>query len=540
MPFVGSVSTRRIRERLSGDWANYRVVVGMGYLVGTDIGTLGTKSVLVSTEGKILSSAFEEYGVETPRPGWAEQWPEIWFDAVAKTIRTVVERAGVHSDDISGLCVSGLYGGSGIPCDEEMRPLRPCIIWADRRAKGECDWVKRNVDVARLFQLTGNVVDPYYGYTKMLWIKFNEPAIWSRIHQLVTPNAYCIYRLTGSLSIDLSSAGNYGGLLDIHKRSWSEECMDALGIPRRLFPEQLSMSKDVVGELNSEGSRLTGLRKGTPVSAGGIDAPVSALSVGALNDGDLASMLGTSMCNGFINRQNRLSRQLVSYPYVADDREATYSFAGIVTAGYCIRWFRDQLGRAEMKLAEELDLSAYALLDLEAEKVPPGCDGLVFMPHMMVGERAPYWDDDVRGCLAGLTLYHTKAHMFRAFLEGIAYALRYSIEVATAAGMPLRRVLLVNGGAKSRLWRTILTDVTGLAMTYIAQNPGAPLGDALLAGVGNGTLEGYHVIDEWLEVSEVTKADPVRREKYDAYYTIYHQLYNSSKETFKALSAVTG
>jgi len=158
---------------------------------------------------------------------------------------------------------------------------------------------------------------------------------------------------------------------------------------------------------------------------------------------------------------------------------------------------------------------------------------------MMVGERAPYWDDHVRGCLAGLTLYHTKAHIFRAFLEGIAYALRYSIETATAAGMPLRRVLLVDGGARSRLWRSILTDVTGLVMTYVAQNPGAPLGDALLAGVGTGTLEGYHVIDEWLEVSEVTKPDPVRKRTYDRCYGLYRQLYEATKETFKALSAIT-
>ncbi len=511
----------------------------MTYLVGTDIGTLGTKSVLVKTDGKILSSAFEEYDVLTLRPGWAEQWPDVWFRAVTKTINAVIDRSGVSPDDVAGLCISGLYGGSGIPCDSEMRPLRPCIIWADRRATAECDWVKENVGVDRLFRLTGNVVDPYYGYTKMLWIKFNEPRVWGRVGRLMTPNAYCIYRLTGSFSIDLSSAGNYGGLLDIHRRAWSEEAMNALGIPRSLFPEELSMSKDVVGEVTDEGSRLTGLKKGTPVSAGGIDAPVSALSVGALQDGDLASMIGTSMCNGFISRQPRLTPQLVNYPYVADDREVLYSFAGIVTAGYCVRWFRDQLGRVEVNMAKDLDLSAYAVLDLEAERVPAGSEGLVFMPHMMVGERAPYWDDHVRGCLAGLTLYHTKAHIFRAFLEGIAYALRYSIETATAAGMPLRRVLLVDGGARSRLWRSILTDVTGLVMTYVAQNPGAPLGDALLAGVGTGTLEGYHVIDEWLEVSEVTKPDPVRKRTYDRCYGLYRQLYEATKETFKALSAIT-
>jgi len=512
----------------------------MAYLIGTDIGTLGTKSVLVKTDGKVLSSAFEEYDVLTPKPGWAEQWPDVWFRAVTKTISAVLDRSGVSPGEVAGLCISGLYGGSGIPCDKEMRPLRPCIIWADRRATTECDWVRQNVGVDRLFQLTGNVVDPYYGYTKMLWIKFHEPKIWAQIDKLMTPNAYCVHKLTGSVSLDLSSAGNYGGLLDIRKRTWSEEAMGALGIPRSLFPERLVMSRDVVGEVSEEGSELTGLKRGTPVSAGGIDAPVSALSVGALQDGDLASMLGTSMCNGFISRQLRLSPQLVNYPYVADDREAIYSFAGIVTAGYCIRWFRDQLGKAEANMAKELDLSAYAVFDLEAEKVPAGSEGLVFLPHMMVGERAPYWDDYVRGCLTGLTLYHTRAHIFRAFLEGIAYAMRYSLEVAAAAGMPLKRVLLVDGGAKSRLWRSILTDVTGSAMTYIAQNPGAPLGDALLAGVGTGTLEGYHVINEWLEAGEVIRPDAARSKTYDRYYALYRQVYEANRGVFKALSDIGG
>ncbi|HID90473.1 TPA: hypothetical protein EYP44_00750, partial [Candidatus Bathyarchaeota archaeon] len=283
-----------------------------------------------------------------------------------------------------------------------------------------------------------------------------------------------------------------------------------------------------------------GLRRGTPVCAGGIDAPVSALSVGALEDGDLASMLGTSMCNGFISHKPRLSPKLINYPYVAHDTEFLYSFAGIVTAGYCLRWFRDQLGKVEASLASQTPLSAYQVLDLEAERVPPGSDGLIFMPHMMVGERAPYWDEYVRGCLTGLTLYHSKAHIFRAFLEGIAYAFRYSVEVAMEAGMPVRRVLLVDGGARSRLWRQILADVTGLEMTYTAEATGAPLGDALLAGVGTGALEHYGVIKEWLQVTELTKPNPKTKAVYDKCYRLYRRVYQANREIFKALREMVG
>lgn len=507
----------------------------MGFLIGTDIGTLGTKTILSDCEGKVLASSFKEYGVLTPKPGWAEQWPDVWFEAVCETIREVLEVSKVDPGDVAAICISGLYGGSGIPCDKDMNPLRPCIIWADRRATEECRWVRENIGEEEVFKVTGNTVDPYYGYTKMLWIKFHEPEVWSKTRQIVTPNGYCIYRLTGSIPLDLSSAGNYGGILDIRKRDFAEQLMESLGIPRSFFPEDLVESKQVVGEIDEDGSRRTGLRKGTPVCAGGIDAPVSALAVGALDDGDLALMLGTSMCCGFISHKPRLSTKLVNFPYVARDREYLYSFAGVSTAGYCIRWFRDQLGQVELEAASKLRVSAYSLLDMEAEKVPPGSDGLIFMPHMMVGERAPYWDEYIRGCLLGLTLYHTKAHLFRAFLEGVAYGLRYSVDAALEAGMPLKRAILVDGGAKSRLWRTILADVSGLPMGYVAENPGAPLGDVVLAGVGTGLLKDYGVVRDWVKVSEVVEPDPGRRKVYEVLYKVYLEAYTKLRDVFKSM-----
>ena len=511
---------------------------GERFLIGTDVGTLGTKTVLVGAEGVIVASTFEEYGVLRPRPLWAEQWPDVWFDAVVKTIKGVLRRSGVEASSIAGLCISGLYGGSGIPLDSRGKPLRPCLIWLDRRAIKEVEWVKQNLALDELFRVTANTVDPYYGFTKMLWIKFNEPEVWRKIDQILTPNAYCIYKLTGSTSIDYSSAGNYGGIFDIHKRNWSEKMMAALGIPRSFFPDSISMSKDVVGELSEEGARLTGLKPGIPVSAGGIDAPVSALSTGALRDGDLSIMLGTSMANGFIQDVPRLSPRLINYPHVAYDSQKIYSFAGINTAGACLRYFRDEFGSLESAQAKEKGMSAYALLDQEAEDVPPGSDGLVFLPHMMGGERAPWWDPSLVGCLIGLTLFHTRAHVFRAFLEGIAYALRYSVETAVDSGMPLKRVLLVNGGSKSRLWRRILTDVTGLCMTYMAEAPGAPLGDALLAGMGAGVISKYEEIDGWLKITETTQPNEKDKSTYDRFYELYNELYEANSSIFEKMSRI--
>ena len=339
------------------------------YLVGTDIGTLGTKTVVVDAEGHIKGSSFLEYGVITPKQGWAEQWPNVWEKAAQSSISMAIEKAKIDVKEIAGAAISSLYGGSGVPLDSEMKPIRPCIIWADRRATDECKWLRDNIGVEALFKVTGNVIDPYYGYTKMLWMKNNEPKNWHRINRFETPNAYVIRGLTGVESVDYSSAGNYGGLFDIHRRDWSEKLMGELGVPRSFFPEKIISSEDVVGEVTAEGSKVSGLPKGTPICAGGIDASVSALAGGAIEDGDLASMLGTSMCNGFISHTPRLSPKMINFPYVVNGRQYTYGFTGIATAGFSVRWFRDELGQKEKEAEKATGVDAYKQLDEIASKL---------------------------------------------------------------------------------------------------------------------------------------------------------------------------
>ncbi|MBE0633395.1 hypothetical protein IH574_02395, partial [Candidatus Bathyarchaeota archaeon] len=230
------------------------------------------------------------------------------------TIKTVITKSGINPRDIAGVSISALYGGSGIPVDKNYDPIRPCLIWADRRATNECRWLRENIGEDELYRITANVIDPYYGYTKILWIRNNEPVNWAKIHRLETPNAYVIRKLTGMESIDHSSAGNIGGIYNLAKRNWSTELMEELDISRGFFPEKIHNSEEIVGETTSELSNKTGLATGTPICAGGIDAPVSALAGGAILDGDLSSMLGTSMCNGIINTKNRISPKMINYP----------------------------------------------------------------------------------------------------------------------------------------------------------------------------------------------------------------------------------
>ena len=217
--------------------------------------------------------------------------------------------------------------------------------------------------------------------------------------------------------------------------------------------------------------------------------------------------------------------------------QKVYSHSGIATAGAVVRWFRDALGRHEKLVAESSGISAYMILDKMAEKISPGAGGLIFTPHMMVGERAPFWSSDMRSCLFGLTLSHTKAHIYRAFLESVAYALRDSIEVDREIGIPIRRIILVDGGAKSPIWRQIMADVTGLELQYIEAAPGAPLGDALLAGVGTGYLK-YETINEWVSVDKIVKPNPENVKIYEKYYRLYRKVRESLEECYHLASEI--
>lgn len=505
-------------------------------LLGTDIGTQGTKTLLVDLKGHTIASALQEYGFLQPRPLWAEQWPDVWLEAVCATVRRVLQQAQIDPVRIIGWAISGLYGGSGIPVDREMGPLRPCLIWMDRRATQEVKWVQDHMDLDKLFRITGNIVDTYYGFTKILWIKNKEAEIWRRIYKLVPPNSYVIYKLTGELAIDYSSAGNIGGIFDLHQRRWSKELLQELGIPLQMMPERLVASSEIVGHLTREGAELTGLWERMPIVAGGVDAAVATFSAGAFEVGDHVAMVGTSMCWGVIHEGERLSPELVSMPYVAFPEQKIYTWGGAATAGAVARWFRDQFGQLEIEAAAKTGIDPFTLLDLEAEQVPPGAEGLLALPHFM-GERAPLWDSAARGTVLGLTLYHTRAHLFRALLEGVAYGLRHCTEVGQKLGFPLREAcILVGGAAKSRLWTQILTNVTGYAMTTVRGGGEAALGDAFLAGIGVGVFKDYREIQNWLNFEDPTQPCSELHALYTNFFQLYLQTHQNLRDVMKGLA----
>lgn len=508
----------------------------MDYLIGVDIGTQGTKAVLIDQHGQVLSHSYSGYDVETPKQSWAQQWPDVWEQATYTTISNVIKKSGVDPKQIKGVGISSLYGGSGIPVDENMEALAPCLIWMDRRAKKEVEWVQQNIDLDELFEITGNSVNSYFGFTKILWYKNNHPDIWDNIKYFIPPAPYLVYKLTGSLAVDYSSAGNIGGVFDLRNKQWSSTMAEKLGIPISMLPERLVSSTEIVGGVTSEMAKITGLAEGTPVVSGGVDAPVSTIGAGALAEGNHVAMLGTSMCWGFVTSKANLSPNLVSMPHAIDPLEKIYTFGGAATAGALMKWFKNILGENELQAESLTGINAYTLLDLISKDVPAGSNGLIALPYFM-GERSPIWDSDARGLIIGLSLLHNKADIYKALMEGVAYSLRHNMEMVAGTNIQLDSdVIIVGGGSKSLIWPHIYADVTGKRVRIIKNDVEATLGDALLAGIGTGVIKDSSIVKEWLEFEEPIEPNMKNHQLYNIYYEEYKKLYENVKETMWTLA----
>lgn len=506
----------------------------MNYLLGTDIGTSGTKTILMDTEGKLIAQNLQEYDVLTPKPLWAEQWPKVWADAAFTSIKNTVKESGVNPQDIRGIAISGLYGGSGIPLDDRMQPVRPCMIWMDRRADEETAWVLEKIGEEKLLEITHNGADPYYGYTKILWMKNHEPENWKKTKLFLPPNDYVIYKMTGEIAIDYSSAGNIGGIFDMNRREWSEEMMEAMGIPLSMMPQKIVESTDIVGGLTKEMAQELGLWEGMPVIAGGIDCGAANIGLGVFDSGVYAAAIGTSMCAALISDKPVKGKGLIVWPYLYDAKKLSYYFAGGATAGAIVKWFRNTICQFETEAEKAGGPRAYDVLNDAAEKLPAGSEGLVVLPYFM-GERSPVWDSDAKGTILGLSLTHTKAHLYRAFLEAVAYSLRNAME---ATGEELGEYILLAGGVtKSKVWRQIFADVTGYPVVCPIYDVEANMGDVMLAGIGTGLLT-YEQVKQWQVLDEKIMPNQQNHEKYNDYYAVYQSIYEHLKEDMKKLSKI--
>lgn len=370
----------------------------------------------------------------------------------------------------------------------------------------ESDWVLQTIGEQQLLEITHNGADPYYGYTKMLWMKHNEPENWAKTKLFLPPNAYVTYRLTGEIAIDYSSAGNIGGIFDMNTRTWSLKLLEAMGIPAEMMPLRLVESTDIVGTLTREAAAELCLWEGLPVVAGGIDCGAANIGLGVFEPGVYAAAIGTSTCAALISDKPVRGQGLIVWPYLYHARELSYYFAGGATAGAIVKWFRNNLCELELQAELEGGPNAYDVLNRQAAEIPAGSEGLIVLPYFM-GERSPVWDSDAKGTIAGLSLTHTKAHLYRAFLEAVAYSLR---DAMNATGEDLgRHILLAGGVTRSKLWRQIFADVTGYPVVCPKNDVEANMGDVMLAGIGTGLLT-YEAVKAWQILDQPLMPDPAR------------------------------
>jgi len=504
-------------------------------VIGVDIGTQSTKAVLVDAAGRVVAQCGQAYPLETPRQSWAQQWPQVWLDACAAAIQGVMAHSGIPPGAVQALGISSLGGGSGIPVDASGTPLHPCLIWMDRRAQREAEFVDAHLDVQRLRAITGNGIDSFYGFTKMIWLRNNVPEVWARTRYLLPPNSWVNAQLTGQVAVDHSSAGNIGGVYDIARRQWSLEGLVMLGIPTSMMPERLLQSSDVVGVLLPEWAARLGLPEGLPVVAGGVDAGAATLAAGATRPGNHVAMLGTSMCWGTIRQHVDASHGLVSFPHVFNSLEDIYVFGGSMTAGGAISWFRETFCQAEAMAARAQGIDVHELLDRDAGPLPPGCDGLLFLPYLM-GERSPVWDARASGAFVGLGLQHGRPHLYRAVLEGIAFALRHTIDAGALGAEALdERLVVVGGVSRSDLCMQIVADVCGRPVFTMGDEVEAPLGAAMLAALGIGMIDAQGVRKGWATAVPRATPAPGRTDRYAALYEQYRAAYPALRPAMHGL-----
>lgn len=501
-------------------------------LLGIDVGTSGCKAILIDAAGRVLAEATHDYPMSTPRPLWSEQAPEDWWNAAIRSIRAVVDGGGGASVEAIGL--TGQMHGL-ILLDDAGRVLRPAILWNDQRTGDECRSLTERIGADTVLRLTGNPLLPGFTAPKIEWVRRNEPDVFARIRRILLPKDYLRYRLTGEFFTDVSDASGMS-LLDVGKRAWSPEMVDALGV-KAVWLATVTESTVASTKLSSEAAAATGLAAGTPIIAGGGDQAAQAVGAGVVREGTVAVTLGTS---GVVFAPMNAYRpepqgRLHAFCHAVPGR---WHLMGVMlSAAGSLRWYRDALCAAEHAAATAGGRDVYEELVAAAANIPAGSEGLVFLPYL-TGERTPHPDPRARGAFVGLTIRHTKPHLTRAVLEGVSFGLRDSLELMRGLGAAPKEVRVSGGGAKSALWRQMLADIfkTDVVRSNVSQ--GAAFGAAILAAVGVGALASVEAAADAI-VHEVDRTRPgADAERYDAVYRRYTALYPVLRGEFAALGSL--
>lgn len=505
----------------------------MNYLIGIDVGTSATKTVLFDETGNAVCSSSREYPLYQPENGWAEQRPEDWRNAVLETLKSVVEKSGVPAADIAGIGLSGQMHGL-VMLDEAGEVIRPSIIWCDQRTGEETEEMLAIMPRERWTQITAN--PPLTGWTaaKILWVRNHEPDNYKRCRHILLPKDYIRYVLTGVFATEVSDASGMQ-LLDVPGRRWSDEVLDALSIDQSMLG-RVYESCEVTGSLLPEIAAQTGLHTGVRVVGGAGDNAAAAVGTGIVRDGTAFTTIGTSgvvfahSSKLSIDPKGRVHTCCCAVP-------GAWHIMGVTQgAGLSLKWFKDQFCQDYTAEANAQGKDVYDLINRDVETVAAGSDKLLYLPYLM-GERTPHLDPDCRGVFFGLSAIHTKKHLLRAVMEGVAYSLCDCNDILREMGVEVSRMMACGGGGRSAVWRQILSDLYGCSVKTVKQEEGPALGAAILAGVGCGIYPGVEeACDTLIGVESSTEPDKDNVEIYAEYHKLYRNLYRSLKTDFKELA----
>jgi len=501
------------------------------YFLGIDTSTTSSKALLMDEQGNVVAVASNPHTLQTPKPLWSEQDPHEWWNAVAASIRSVLEQADIpQGDNVSGEGV-GAVGLTGqmhglVLLDDDGNVLRPAILWNDQRTQTQCDEIHQTIGKEKFIRITGNVALTGFTAPKILWVKENEPEVFAKAKHVLLPKDYVRYKLTGEYAMDKAD-GSGTVLFDLKARDWSDEVLSALDIPRMWMPKTFE-GTELTGWVTEDAAALTGLKVDTPVAAGGGDQAAGAVGVGAVEPGIIGLTVGTSGVvfattpSALIEPEGRLHAFCHAVP-------GMWHFMGVMlSAAGSLQWYRDTLAP---------NVSFDELLK-EAESISAGSEGLQFLPYLS-GERTPHPDPLARGAFIGLTLRHSRAHMTHAVLEGVAFGLKDSFTLIQNTGLgEITQVRASGGGTKGALWRQIMASVLNAELVTVNTTEGGAYGAALLAGVGAGVWSDVAAACKaCIKLTGSTNPDVSQVDVYQKSYDVYRKLYPALSDSFKLLNA---
>ncbi len=504
------------------------------YFVGIDIGCGGSKACIIDDQGKVIGYGFREHKITVSNGTWSETEPDEYWSNIYTVIKQIITSNNLNAKNIKGVSVS-----SAVPAivmvDSEGNVINKAYNFLDNRATDVVRELREKIGAKRCLEISGFNIDEQSTVTSMLWEKKHRPDDYKRIFKVLSPDGYVTFRLCGRMVLNYSAAPFYGTVFDIRKKKFDLEICRELDIDPNLFPDVFPC-EEVIGEITNEAASLTGLVAGTPVIAGTVDAFAGWLAGGAIEAGETQINLGTAAVLGVVTGKPTFIENIWNCVYPVNSRNNYVIFGSTPTGGFVLRYLRNNFSTYEQFIEKTSGYDSYELLNLEAARIEPGSDGLITLPHF-AGARNPEYNRHARGVVFGWSMHHTKGHLVRSMMEGVALSTYRLYGTMKDNGIETKGTIVMNeGGAKSRLWRQIYTNVFGYPTAMLKNRTGAPYGNAILAGVSTGYLKDFSIAKEWAEYIDYMEPDLKIHKMYMDIYEVYNSIYFHLQDDFSNLA----